>query len=205
VRADVDIDVGPCHFRRRHIMNRVESTLWLLGVLCLGAPGLVACSRNADDLREWRATDHKHTSESTPESAQEAPQVSGSAETKIPGLDEVTIASYRRGCATCHGQLGRGDGPQGPMVKARDLSDPTWQASATDAQIADAITRGRGRMPAFSLPAPTVDGLVHLVRLFNRARAAEAAPGGPAPAAAAPTRGGGSQPASPGPSASTAK
>lgn len=153
-------------------MTRVESTLWLLGTLCASA---AACSRTPDDLREWRASDHEHAAEATPESAHEAPQVSGSAETNIPGLDEVTIASYRRGCATCHGQLGRGDGPQGPMVKARDLSDPAWQATASDAQIADAIVRGRGRMPAFSLPPATVDGLVHLVRLFNRTRAAQPA------------------------------
>ncbi|HEX7669068.1 MAG TPA: hypothetical protein VF395_05780, partial [Polyangiaceae bacterium] len=84
-------------------MNRVEGTLWLGSALSVAALAIVGCSRTADDLREWRPTDHKHTSESSPESAHEAPQVSGSAETNVPGLDEVTIASYRRGCATCHG------------------------------------------------------------------------------------------------------
>lgn len=142
---------------------------------------LLGCSRTADDLREWRPSDHRQAEESTGQGAEESPQVSGSAEPPMPGLDEVTIASYRRACAGCHGQLGRGDGPQGPMVKARDLSDPAWQAATTDAQIAATITHGRGLMPAFTLPENTVNGLVHLVRLFDRNRIAalrrsEAAP-----------------------------
>jgi cytochrome c oxidase cbb3-type subunit 3 len=121
-------------------------------------------------LREWRVADHRHTTEATPESAEQAPQVTGSAEPPLPGLDEVTIAAWRRACTGCHGQLGRGDGPQGAMMKARDLSDPAWQETASDAQIAETITKGRGRMPPVALPAATVDGLVHLVRLFNRNR-----------------------------------
>jgi len=56
------------------------------------------------------------------------------------------------------------------MVKARDLSDPAWQASVTDAQIADAILKGKNAMPAFMLPPSTVDGLVHLIRLLDRNR-----------------------------------
>jgi hypothetical protein len=154
-------------------MTRVEGILCWLGALCAGAG---ACSRAPDDLREWRPSDHRHTTETTSESSEQAPQVSGSAEQHLPGLDEVTIASYRRGCATCHGQLGRGDGPQGPMVKARDLSDPAWQASVSDAQIADTILRGRGRMPPFPLPPATIDGLVHLVRLFSSDRSAASPP-----------------------------
>jgi hypothetical protein len=55
-------------------------------------------------------------------------------------------------------------------VKARDLSDPAWQASATDAQIAEAIAKGKNAMPAFMLPPSTVEGLVHLVRLLDRNR-----------------------------------
>ncbi len=83
------------------------------------------------------------------------------------------------------------------MLKARDLSDPAWQSSVTDADIAAAITRGKNAMPAFPLPPTTIDGLVHLVRLLDRDRqlaapeasAASAntrgAHGGPTPAASA--------------------
>jgi cytochrome c oxidase cbb3-type subunit 3 len=169
-------------------MIRKRAPLWSLGVVCAG--GLFACNA-PDDLREWRASDHRHTTEATPESAEQSPQVTGSAEPPLPGLDEVTIAAWRRACIGCHGQLGRGDGPQGPMVKARDLSDPVWQASVTDAQIAESITKGRGRMPPAALPEGTVEGLVRLVRLFdrNRMRALEAghstAPAAPSVAASA--------------------
>jgi cytochrome c oxidase cbb3-type subunit 3 len=142
------------------------------------------CNRDPGEIREWRPSDHRHQAESTEPDPESAPQVSGSAEPMMPGLEEVTIAAYRRSCATCHGQLGRGDGPQGPMLQARDLSDPTWQGTVSDAQIAETITKGRGRMPPSGLPPATVDGLVHLVRLFDRARMAKAAAGAAAPPAA---------------------
>jgi hypothetical protein len=131
------------------------------------------CNRSPDDLREWKASDHRHTSESKSENGPEAPQVTGSAEAPLPGLDEVTIATWRRACTSCHGQLGRGDGPQGPMVRARNLSDPAWQAATSDAQIKESITKGRGKMPAFPLPEATLDGLLHLVRLFDPERLAQ--------------------------------
>lgn len=152
-------------------MNR-PCALSLFGLVWAGT---IACNHAPEDLREWKPTDHRHTAEATPASDPNAPQVTGSAEPPLPGLDEVTIATWRRGCTTCHGELGRGDGPQGPMNKARDLSDAAWQASVTDAQIADVISKGRGKMPAFPLPASTIEGLTHLVRLFDRDRVANEA------------------------------
>lgn len=136
-----------------------------------------ACNRTPDDLREWRPSDH-HDNEGDPAPGRGA-QVTGSAEPTLPGLEDVTVVTWQRVCTQCHGSLGRGDGPRGPMVKARDLSDPAWQASVSDAQIADSIVKGKNAMPASMLPAPTVDGLVHLVRLLNRDRrqAAPAASG----------------------------
>jgi cytochrome c oxidase cbb3-type subunit 3 len=147
---------------------------------------LLGCDRPASDLREWTPSDHKHTSEAKQGEEDDSPQVSGSAQAPLPGLDEVTIATWQRACANCHGQLGRGDGPQGPMVHARDLSDPAWQTATPDTQIAESITRGRGKMPAFQLPASTVEGLVHLVRLFDRDRLARATASARAAAASAP-------------------
>jgi cytochrome c oxidase cbb3-type subunit 3 len=151
-------------------MIRVESLLAVLGASAIA----LACNR-ADDLREWRPSDHQHQTEAKSDEGREPAQVTGSAEAPMPGLDEVTIATWRRACASCHGQLGHGDGPQGPMVHARDLSDSAWQAATPDAQIAESIAKGRGKMPAFSLPPATVEGLVHLVRLFDRERLARAA------------------------------
>jgi hypothetical protein len=60
------------------------------------------------------------------------------------------------------------------MVQAPDLARPEWQKSVSDAQIARIIMEGRGRMPSFSLPKPTVDALVKLVRLIGGQRPTEA-------------------------------
>jgi cytochrome c oxidase cbb3-type subunit 3 len=52
----------------------------------------------------------------------------------------------------------------GPAMGARNLADPRWLATMTDDQIATSILRGKGRMPAFSLPPETIKGLVRLIR-----------------------------------------
>ena len=54
---------------------------------------------------------------------------------ELMGLDDVTIVTWRRSCLSCHGAFGRGDGPQGAAVKARDLTDPAWQASVSDEEL----------------------------------------------------------------------
>lgn len=150
-------------------------------------PVLAACTRDAEDLREWRPSDHHHQIEES-RTGREAPRVTGSAAAPLPGLEEVTIATWQRACMNCHGQLGRGDGPQGAMVHARDLSDPEWQAAVTDDRIAESVTKGRGLMPPFALPAETVTGLVHLVRLFDRNRLMRAPGSAAAPAPSASAR-----------------
>jgi hypothetical protein len=70
------------------------------------------------------------------------------------------------------------------MLKTRDLTDPAWQASMTDAQIASVIGTGKGKMPAFQLPAPTVQALVELIRAM-KASTGHASPGGGSGAASA--------------------
>ena len=112
-------------------------------------------------------------------------QVPAGASSPLPmGLTEVALMTWKTNCVVCHGTFGRGDGPQGPMMKARDLSDRAWQAAVTDAQIAESIVKGRGRMPGFPLPASTVEELVRLVRLIGGARGttpASAVPSAPSP------------------------
>jgi cytochrome c oxidase cbb3-type subunit 3 len=106
----------------------------------------------------------------------------------VPGLEDVTIVAWGQNCTPCHGELGRGDGPRGPMLKATNLSDPAWQSSVTDQQIAASIKLGKGAMPAFKLPDVTIANLVKLVRMMNIARlqahAAASASAGTAPSAA---------------------
>ncbi len=153
-------------------------------ILILGAAVALGCSQDPSDLRPWRPSDHGHTN--NPNAAQVNTAATNQAEVP-PGLDDVTVVTWRRNCTRCHGAVGRADGPQAPMYKPTDLSDPRWQASATDDAIAAVIKSGRGKMPAFDLPAQTISNLVKLVRLLDRSRAARRAPAASASAPAAPS------------------
>lgn len=146
--------------------------------LCLVAFGVVAaCSRQPDDLREWRPSDHDHTDSPNSGQVSSAPDsgrpVSPAA---MMGLDEVVLATWKSKCVACHGLIGRGDGPRGSMLKVRNLADPQWQASVSDADIAATIKTGRGAMPGFELPDTTVSGLVRLVRMIGGAASDAGAP-----------------------------
>jgi mono/diheme cytochrome c family protein len=133
---------------------------------------VIACSKAPADVREWRPSDHDHVEE--PNSRQVAPDDSATAGSPASvGLDDVTIVAWKQNCVTCHGIVGAGDGPQGAAMHAANLTNPQWQASVTDVQIATVIRTGKGMMPAFPLPEGTITGLVRLVRLLNAARAAE--------------------------------
>jgi cytochrome c oxidase cbb3-type subunit 3 len=127
----------------------------------------VACNGTPADLRVWRPTDHDHTENPNVDQVQVTD--AGSSEPGH-GLDDVTIVAWQQNCTSCHGTLGRGDGPQGPMVHAADLSRSDWQASVTDEQIAETIRQGRGRMPGFNLPDATIERLVALVRMLDANR-----------------------------------
>jgi cytochrome c oxidase cbb3-type subunit 3 len=147
----------------------------------------VACNNTPADLRQWKASDHDHTA--NPNSGQVQVTDAGTEAAKV-GLDDVTIVAWQQNCTSCHGSLGRGDGPQGQLVHAADLSRPDWQASVTDEAIAATIREGRGRMPSFNLPDGTITHLVALIRMLNPNRAQHSANAAPAasgaPAAAPP-------------------
>jgi len=123
-----------------------------------------ACDSTPADLREWKESDHDRPDESQagraarPQRGQVQPSASASP---TATLVEVT---WRNQCAACHGMAGRGDGPQGPMVRAPDLTQPEWQAKVTDEQIAEVIQTGKNRMPKFDFPPDVVKGLVGRIR-----------------------------------------
>ncbi|HKY37178.1 MAG TPA: cytochrome c [Polyangiaceae bacterium] len=131
---------------------------------------LLSCNDPPPDLREWRVSDHDHTDKPNSGQVQVDPNDAGTQ--APPGLDDVTIVAWQQNCTRCHGQLGRGDGPQGPMVKATNLTDATWQASVNDQQIARSIKDGKGAMPASNLPDSTIEKLVKLVRMMGKAQQA---------------------------------
>ena len=99
----------------------------------------LACNDTPADLRVWRVTDHDHTE--NPNADQVQVTDAGSGEPGH-GLDDVTIVAWQQNCTSCHGPLGRGDGPQGQLVHASDLSRPDWQATVTDDAIASTIRQG---------------------------------------------------------------
>lgn len=131
--------------------------------------GVSACERSHQELTEWTPRDHDN---------QGAP-AQGQVDTRAPrpgmpamekyGINDVILATWKQQCSTCHGLIGRGDGPNAMASRPRDLTDPVWQKNASDEEIAHSIQKGRGRMPPFpGLPKDTVSGLIRLIRLMNQ-------------------------------------
>lgn len=142
----------------------------------------LACSEKPSDLRDWRPSDHDHTTNPGDDQVQGGPDAGTAPELAAHGLNELAIVAWQQNCVRCHGRLGRGDGPQGMALHATDFSNTAWQAAVTDEQILKTIREGKGAMPPFPLPDSTLKPLVQLVRLFGRAGMAEpnasAAPSG---------------------------
>jgi mono/diheme cytochrome c family protein len=129
----------------------------ILPAIALGAGG---CDRapSAEGLKDWTPADHDGEKKTA---AKQGPKGDGGG---APPLVELT---WRNQCQSCHGPAGHGDGPQGPMYKAQDLSLEDWQSKVSDAEIAATIANGKGRMPKFDLPEEVVKGLVVRVRSFR--------------------------------------
>lgn len=118
----------------------------------------------------WRASDHdqaevveRQTTEKTALPTGDANGVSSPHSTGSPEVGQA-LAAWAKHCMRCHGQIGAGDGPNGPQTGARNLTDSAWQARTSDAQIEQAIRSGRGQMPAFQLEPAIVSHLVRLIR-----------------------------------------
>jgi mono/diheme cytochrome c family protein len=56
--------------------------------------------------------------------------------------------TYKTHCVLCHAPDGSGSAPTGKALKAEDLRSELIQKK-TDAELAAAITNGKGKMPAF--------------------------------------------------------
>ena len=55
---------------------------------------------------------------------------------------------FKTNCTLCHSEDGSGSSPTGKAMKAKDLRSSEVQ-SKTDAELAEVITKGKGKMPAF--------------------------------------------------------
>ena len=55
---------------------------------------------------------------------------------------------FKANCTLCHGADGSGDNPTGKAFHAKDLRSAEVQKQ-TDAELAELITKGKRKMPAF--------------------------------------------------------
>ena len=69
--------------------------------------------------------------------------------------DPVKI--YKTNRVLCHSADGSGDSPTGKAFHAKDLRSADVQKQ-TDAELAEVITKGRGKMPAFGAKIKPDDG-----------------------------------------------
>ena len=56
---------------------------------------------------------------------------------------------FKTNCESCHGANGSGNTGLGKALHAQDLRSPDTQKQS-DAALSEVITKGRGKMPAFS-------------------------------------------------------
>jgi len=57
--------------------------------------------------------------------------------------------TFKTNCVMCHAANGSGDTAPGKALKAKDLRSPEVQKE-TDAALTEVISKGKGKMPAFS-------------------------------------------------------
>ena len=129
--------------------------------LLLAALLTLAGACKSRQLRTWTPQDHD------PDGGAPA------AASARPGDNDPLNAAralFAAQCASCHGNEGRGDGPMAAMFRPADLSAEALQSARTDGDLASAITRGKGRMPAFGaqLRPEAVPLLVALIRSWRR-------------------------------------
>jgi len=88
---------------------------------------------------------------------------------------EISISA---GCASCHGEDGKGNGAAsgGLVPKPRNFHETAWQAKVDDAHIAGVISKGgaayglSGSMPPWGavLSQEEIDGMVKKIRLWGK-------------------------------------
>jgi len=131
---------------------------WILAIAAVAA-----CERppSTDQVRDWTPADHDKSEQQNGGGRQ--PMGSGGGSPQDEQRMVVEIA-WQQNCFRCHGPDGHGDGPDGPMVKAPDLTRADWLSTTSDADIAAQIKNGKGLMPKFDLPDETIEGLIARIR-----------------------------------------
>jgi len=151
-----------------------------MGKLPLGRPQRRgACAAVVLLVSLWAAA-HDHKNWPVPEEAKKL-------RNPVPRTDAVLQAArplYEEKCAQCHGDTGKGDGPESIMysVKPADLTEAHMMGQMTDGEIFWKISEGRPPMPSFKkqLSEEQRWQLVHILRTFARKPAAKPAAKSPA-------------------------
>jgi mono/diheme cytochrome c family protein len=82
--------------------------------------------------------------------------------------DNTAEATFKAKCASCHGPDGKGETPAGKAMKAGDFASEDVQ-KMSDADLSDAIMKGKGKMPAFKTLTPDqVKDLVAYIRALGK-------------------------------------
>lgn len=82
--------------------------------------------------------------------------------------DNTAEATYKAKCAMCHGADGKGETATGKTMKVKDFASEEVQ-KMSDADLTDAISKGKGKMPAYKTLTPEqVKDLVGYIRAFGK-------------------------------------
>ena len=81
------------------------------------------------------------------------------------GAQDHGAQAFKSNCALCHGPNGSGATPTGKALGAKDLKSKEIQ-DKSDSALADVITKGNGKMPAFGakLSEDTIHSVVGYIR-----------------------------------------
>ena len=136
---------------QRNLRFRKTLFIILLTVICISIA--IAIYQN----REW-------------EVPEEAKKLKNPIPRSAPAL-QAARRIYLDKCAECHGETGKGDGPQAAMYSPApaSLTDAKRMSVLTDGEIFYQISEGRKPMPAFKKRLTEVERwqLVLLVRSFS--------------------------------------
>ncbi|HEY6556121.1 MAG TPA: cytochrome c [Polyangiaceae bacterium] len=114
----------------RTLLVRIGSSAVLAAVACLAA-----CKEQS----------HSSGGPTRPPEQIGAPAVAASSDPSLAGASEGQHY-YRAQCAPCHGETGRGDGPdvikKKLSQKSADYTNPEWQMTITDEEMRNIILYG---------------------------------------------------------------
>ncbi len=90
----------------------------------------------------------------------------------VPAFAAPASENWENSCASCHGEDGKGQTKQGKKLKSKDYTDKAALANMSDAQLAEAISKGvkdekgKERMKGFAdeYSAEEIADLVKFIR-----------------------------------------